>query len=438
MLDEVRRYIRREKLLTSGEPVRVAVSGGVDSMTLLHVLLELGHPCSVVHVDHGLRGEASDGDRLFVEAQCAARSIPFQAMQVRPADRADASGISTQMAARELRYQAFDRLYGAQPMPMALGHHADDAVETLFLHLLRGTGARGWSTIPARNGAFVRPLLCVDRARIAEYARVHAIPFREDASNQDPKYLRNRIRHTLLPLLEELRPGAQQAIARSVDVLGDLEHAARSWTDQQLELIRPDGDGRLRVPLDLLEASASPRLLLMAALRPYGFHPDVIDRIRDAVADRKVGALFHATGNSVTMERDALVIGPRNVVVADAWCIEANVDGSAGPFTWRFEVPGAGGTPTDRMEAVLDADRLGFPLMLRPWRPGDRMRPIGMGGSQLVSDLLTNAKVPAGERQDRYVLVSEGVVIWLAGHRIAEGVQVTSASERVFRIRLQK
>ncbi len=435
MLDEVRRYIRREQLLKPAEPVWVAVSGGVDSMSLLHVLVELGHPCSVLHVDHGLRGEASDGDRLFVEAQCAARRIPFRAMHVRPAERADGTGLSTQMAARELRYQAFDEVLREQPMPLALGHHADDAVETLLLHLLRGTGARGWSSIPARSGAFVRPLLAVDRAMIMAYAKEQAIPFREDASNQDPKYLRNRIRHELLPLLEEMRPGAQQPMARSVEVLGDLERAARAWTEHQLQRILPGTDGRLTLPFDLLEASATPRLLLLAATRPLGFHPDIIDRIRDAVADRSVGAVFHAPEHSVTVERNALVIGPRNIAVAEAGLVRMNEDGAAGLFTWRFEEGAERDVPVGMHEAVLDADRLVFPLRLRPWQPGDRMRPIGLGGSQLVSDLLTNAKVPAGERANRQVLESDGVIIWLAGLRIAEGAQANSTSHRVLRIR---
>jgi tRNA(Ile)-lysidine synthase len=386
-------------------------------------------------VDHGLRGEASDGDRLFVEAQCAARRIPFRAMHVRPADRADGSGLSTQMAARELRYQAFDEVLRERPMPMALGHHADDAIETLFLHLLRGTGVRGWSTIPARSGAFVRPLLAVDHVMIRAYAKAQAIPFREDASNQDPKYLRNRIRHELTPLLEELRPGAQQAIARSVEVLGDLERAARVWTEQQLRELQPGPDGRLIIPFDLLEGAAAPRLLLMAATRSMGFHPDIIDRIRDVVAERAVGAVFHAREHSVTLERNALVIGPRNISVADAGLVRMNEDGAAGQFTWRFEVEGDRELPAGMHEAVLDADRLAYPLLLRPWQAGDRMRPIGLGGSQLVSDLLTNAKVTAGERAGRHVLVSDGVIVWLAGLRIAEGAQATSTTRRVLRIR---
>jgi tRNA(Ile)-lysidine synthase len=438
MLDEVRRYNRREKLLAPGEPVMVAVSGGVDSMVLLHVLRELGHPCSVVHVDHGLRGEASDGDRLFVEAHCAKQAIAFRAMHVRPAERADTSGLSTQMAARELRYQAFDELLREAPMPMALGHHADDAIETLFLHLLRGTGARGWSTIPARSGAFVRPLLCVDRAAISAYAAEQAIPFREDASNQDPKYLRNRIRHELIPLLEAMRPGAQQAMARSVEVLGDVERAARESTEQQLQLLQPGTDGTLFLPFDLLERSAAPSLLLMAATRHLGLHPDILDRIRDAVAERSVGSVFLAARHRLTVERDTLVITTLTDVIPETWHVPPVADGSAGPFTWRFEEADGAAVPTHMHEVVLDADRLTFPLELRPWRAGDRMRPIGLGGSQLVSDLLTNAKVPSGQRANTHVLVSAGTIVWLAGHRIAEGAQASTSTRRLLRIRLLK
>src|SRR6185369_6852860 len=169
MRTEVERFIAREQLLAEREPVWVAVSGGVDSMVLLHLLRALGHPCSVVHVDHGLRGTESDGDRAFVEAYCTERKVPFRALRVDPVAEAEEQGGSVQMAARDLRYAGFNELLREGPHRMALGHHADDAVETLLLHLMRGTGVHGWAAIPAKAGAFVRPLLAVDRAAIQAY-----------------------------------------------------------------------------------------------------------------------------------------------------------------------------------------------------------------------------------------------------------------------------
>ena len=229
MLAEVERYIRRERMLEAEQPVLVAVSGGVDSMVLLHVLRALGHPCEVGHVDHGLRGAESDADRAFVEEHCRVNDIPFRVTKVDPKASAKGMEVSVQMAGRELRYAWFAELLKELGRPLAMGHHRDDATETLFINLLRGTGAHGWASIPPVSGNIVRPLLCVDRDAILTYAREDQVQFREDSSNADPKYLRNRIRHELLPLIEAMRPGAHKAIARSVDLLRETDGYCIGW-----------------------------------------------------------------------------------------------------------------------------------------------------------------------------------------------------------------
>ncbi|MBK6777710.1 MAG: tRNA lysidine(34) synthetase TilS [Flavobacteriales bacterium] len=222
MLAEVQRFVARESLLAPSEPVLVGVSGGVDSMVLLHVLRALEHTCTVVHVDHGLRGAESDADSAFVEAHCRERGIECVIERVDVRGKAG-EGQSIQMAARELRYAVFERvLTGKSARKMALAHHADDSVETLLMNLMRGTGVAGWRGIPPIAGRFVRPLLSVGRAAILEYASKYKVPFREDSSNTDPHYLRNRVRNELLPLMEQLRPGARNVLARDADDLRRL------------------------------------------------------------------------------------------------------------------------------------------------------------------------------------------------------------------------
>lgn len=434
MLQRTARFIRQELALQPSESVRVAVSGGVDSMVLLHVLRALGHHCPVAHVDHGLRGAGSDADREFVRAHCEREKIPFTTTRVDVKTRAARDGISTQMAARDLRYEWFRTLHAADGLPIALAHHADDAVETLLINLMRGTGTHGWAGIRPRSGPFVRPLLTASRAEILRYAREHGIAFREDASNMDPDYLRNRIRHEVLPLLEELRAGAGRAMNRSTTLLRQLEAVAMPIVEAEAATFLPDAEGRVTIPFNAIEASASPDLLLNALLRPRGFHPDVVEQVHNAMEERRTGALFLADGHRVNVDRNVLLLMPEDRVRPNLH-IDRNTPPPAGAgFTWVFAEPG-GAPPHHMNEVWLDADRLSFPLELRPWRTGDRLRPMGLSGSKLVSDILVDAKVPRTEKASVHVLTSAGEVVWVAGHRLAEGYRVQADTKAVLRVR---
>ncbi len=436
MLAEVRRFMRREAMPSANSPTWVAVSGGVDSMVLLHVLRELGHTCLVAHVDHGLRGAASDGDRQFVEDHAMRLGLPFRSVRVDV--MAAANGISVEMAARELRYGWFSELLFEGPDRLAMGHHRDDATETLLLNLLRGTGTHGWAGIQPvaaiLGGSIYRPLLCVGREEILAYARENNIPFREDASNAEPKYLRNRVRNELLPFLEELRPGSRMTLARATDRLREMTEAASRWTEEATAHLVPNEEGVMRIPVELLRKSSTPHLLLQHLLRDSGPHPDVIDQLIDAIHDGSTGAVFYMGDRRVTMGRDHVLID-RAVDGFPSFPINlAEESGAAGPFCWERCKSNALPKAFDPHTAWLDLAKLKEPLVLRPWKAGDRMRPAGLGGSKLVSDLLIDAKVPRNEKAGAYVLVSGETIIWLVGHRLAEGVSANEASAAVLRV----
>ncbi len=435
MLDKVRRAIRREGLLLPEQSVFVAVSGGVDSMVLLHVLHALRHPVSVAHVDHGLRGAESSADAAFVQEHCSDLGVPFRAVSKEGGCCRVASG------RRGIRPDGSPRISATRGStswaidhPVALAHHADDAVETLFINLLRGTGSKGWGAIPWKSGKCIRPLLGVHRDEILRYAQDHSIPFREDSSNASPKYLRNRIRQELIPLLEQLRPGSSRTMARSIRMLRELETSAEQRLESLLSGIPQANDGSKQVPFTLIEDSGTtPALVLHHLLRGRGSHPDTLERIHDAIIERNTGAVFSSGNCLVSVDRDHLHIGSaeteRPVYVID----DGEQQGTRGPLRWAF-MDGGGAKVHEHMnEALLDADRLSFPVVLRPWQAGDRMRPIGLGGSKLVSDILTDAKVPVERRSNSYVMLNGDEVVWLVGHRIAEGFQAGLDPGRVLR-----
>ncbi|HMC96420.1 MAG TPA: tRNA lysidine(34) synthetase TilS, partial [Flavobacteriales bacterium] len=297
----------------------------------------------------------------------------------------------------------------------------------------RGMGLHGWETIPPRSGPFIRPLLGEGREEIAAYAGRHGIPHREDASNADPKYLRNRVRHELLPLLESWRPGTRRTLGRSVELLRELDVIAHRCTVEAMIGIAPGKDGSIRIPFQRITGSGAPHLVLYHALRDVHLHPDRFEDILHAIAGRSVGASFPAGDHVVYVDRDHLVIAERqgdpaswsfeapHEVPADAplrimRCLPADIDLGQGPSV-----------------AWLDGEALRSPLELRRWRNGDRMRPVGLGGSKLVSDILVDGKVSLDRKAFCHVLVSDATIVWLCGHRIAEGFQAKPTSRSVWR-----
>ncbi len=431
MLERVRDTILAHGLLRHGEPVWVAVSGGVDSMVLLHVLRSMGHPCHVAHVDHGLRGAESDADRAFVQAHCIRLGVPFVVHRVDVKGRVSTTGESTQMAARELRLAWLKQRALADPHLVATAHHADDVIETFLIGLLQGMGAKGWGGIPVRSGAFIRPLIDVPRAEILAYARAHDITWREDASNASDAYLRNRVRHELLPLMETLRPGARKAMGRNMRLFGELGALAAEHGANATEDLRPEADGTLRIPFDRF-AGTAPRLSLHHVLRGLGFHPDRADDMLKAMRMGHTGAWFPSDTADVFVDREQLVIAPRaaqerqwNIPSADAVPADA-------PLRIRI-VPAADIDPAQGPgTAWLDADRVTFPLVLRPWRAGDRLQ-LGGGGTKLVSDILIDAKVPRDRKRNVHVLSDAQRVLWLCGWRIDGGSKACGTSHRILR-----
>ncbi|MFN3597170.1 MAG: tRNA lysidine(34) synthetase TilS [Rubricoccaceae bacterium] len=411
--------------LASGTPLLAAVSGGLDSVALAHTLAALGWPATLAHVHHHLRGEAADADAAFVEALAARLGCPF--VRLDAPLRGDGN---RQDEARRLRYAALAEAAAARGLAaVATAHTASDQAETLLLHLVRGTGAQGLAGMPparvlAPGVALVRPLLGLGRSALAEAARAEGWDWREDASNASAAYRRNRLRHDVLPLLEaEGGPGVAERIARAAEAVRGLLAA--------LEASSPDADAA-RLPLADVEGlpPAARRARLAAALAAQGLARRRADVARlEALLDAQPGRRAVLAGAVVWREREGLrfVLGPPG----------ARLPGDA---RWPVAVPGRTDTPAGVLEAelleaapdagrdprvvVVDAAALARPLVLRPWRDGDRVRPLGAPGSRLVSDVLTDARVPSSVRRDVPVLEAGGAILWLVGVRLAEAARL--------------
>jgi len=387
-------------------------------MVLMHLLHALGHPMQVMHVDHGLRGTESDADRELVERTAASLGIPCRVERVDVAAQQLEEGGSLQMAARSARYGAFHRAIAQGPNMLAMAHHADDAVETLLMSLLRGMGSAGWTGIPVRSGAFVRPLLGCTREAIEAYASEHGIPFRVDTSNSDATYLRSRVRHELLPLMEDLRPGARRVLHRNARLARELHALAQERLMELGPMVHNNADGSAELRIDAVEASVAPLLLLMRFAAPARLHPDVLEDILRAIQERHIGARFPGLTHDVSVDREVILLSPHQHSLPGQWIIPLH---PPWPQDAPFLIEEAGTEELHKDQApnvlLLDASAVVGQLRLRPWRAGDRLAPTGMVGTKLVSDLLVDARVPLHRKGFVRVLEDERGILWCCGYR---------------------
>ena len=457
MLDKIRAFIAANGLFQPGDRVGVAVSGGVDSICLLHALMslpELALELTVCHLDHGLRPE-SPRDAKFVREVCARRGLPCLSARLEVRAFARSSHLSLEMAARELRYTELRRMAGENGLArVALGHHRDDQAETVLLRILRGTGLEGLAGMAAirEDGLFVRPLLGVGRAEILVYAGDNGLNWVEDATNRETGILRNRVRHVLLPALRaEYNPGIDRALLS----LSALAREAGSYFGRDLDAawpelrVQPARGGVIFSPTGL--AGLSPPLARLALRRLLALAGGDPGRLSSA-ATRRIWEFTQGAGGprlsvpggfTLTRRNRHLFLGrvrpaaplpPRPLPVPG----EAGLpDGRLVTAAWWL------GNPPDwsgvsRKEAFLDGEALSMPLAVRSRRPGDRFRPLGLGGAKKIKEALIEAKVPREEREAVPIVTdSRDRVVWVAGLRLDERFRITGATRRILRLSLE-
>jgi len=461
VLEQVKRTLTENKLVSPGQKIAVAVSGGPDSLCLLHVLhrlsAELGITLHILHVNHGLRPEAK-AEETYLKKWALRLGLPLTVCRINvPAMRRKLGG-STQAVARLGRYRALlaaARRAGASAL--ATAHHLDDRVETLLLRLLAGSGTDGLKGIPLRRTApggleIIRPFYQVTRSEIEAYCRRHRLSPLTDPTNSDPHYLRNRIRLKLLPFLEaEFGRHIRRTLARTADILAGENELLKQLTDSVYQqLAGGNREEGILLELPLLAAQPEPlqaRLLRRAlweagAVRVTAAH---IRQITAVMQSSSPSAHCTVSGNiQVCREYNRLRLGGRPPVVQAAgqtvtlpvpgrvylpWCGEWLQAEFVLPETGPFP-------PATAREAYLAADKLSFPLQVRTRRAGDRVRLFGRPGSRKLKDILMDAKIPRSKRETIPLVLSKEGIIWVPGIDIAECGRITSETERILRLSL--
>ena len=459
MIDQFKAYINRCNLLAEGEKVILALSGGVDSMVLADLLLKSKVEFVAAHCNFHLRGEESDGDEKFVRGYAERNGIQCFVKHFETEKYAAEQGVSIEMAARDLRYNWFEQLRQQLGYDkIAVAHHADDQAETFFINLLRGAGLRGLKGMQPQNGAIIRPLLWASREQIHQYAVENQILWREDHTNAESIYLRNKIRNQLLPIFDELHPEARQGLYKSLEHLSAENELYRELLKEKLSQIVEEQDAvsviarrndeaiqinkSFHVSLDCFAALAMTQReqLLFEWLRQYGFNTDQCRFIYEAM-QTGIGNKYCSPTHQLVIGRNELQLSEIKSVSDEEIQIEIGEEEIISPIHLRFsQFEKSADFIIDKSPdvALLDADRIQFPLTLRHWRHGDRFYPLGMKGSKLLSDFFVDQKFTEAQKQSVFLLVSaENEILWVVGHRIDDRFKITNATKSIFVCRLE-
>ena len=432
VINKVADFIAKHQLLSHDGIHVVALSGGADSVALLRILCDLGYRVEAAHCNFHLRGEESDRDELFVKNLCQKHGIALHLIHFDTVEYANLHQVSIEMAARDLRYGYFRQLHNdIDAETVCVAHHRDDAVETLMMNLLRGSGIHGLTGIRPRNDFIVRPLLGVSRQEIEDYLRSIGQDYVTDSTNLHPDVLRNKVRLQLLPLLEQMNPGAVSNIARSAYYLSEAEKVYNA------EIARIP----LRATLSFaaLKDHPSPLCLLHEWLSPLGFNRTQMEQILSNMYSGS-GREFSSATHTLVIDRKEIVVEPFSGPMKPLVIPETGNYRIDETVKIRIEEVGVEeGISRDPAVATLDASVVRFPLTLRTVEPGDSFQPCGMEGHKLVSDYLTDCKLNLlAKRRQRVLVDATGAIIWLVGLRTDHRYRVTSSTRMILRVSFRR
>ncbi len=460
LVDKVRKTIDRYRLLERGDRVIVGVSAGVDSMVLLHILNSLRPDFSlsliIAHLNHGLRPVESEIEAALVREESLRLGLPFEYRQFDVKAFQESGGFSPQDAARRVRFQFFHDLcdkYGGGKI--ALGHHADDQVETILLRLMRGSGLKGLKgMLPMRQKRVIRPLLEVWREEIERFARENAIAFLTDSSNKKQDYLRNRLRLNLIPLIEkDYQSGFRQTLLRTSALLREENDFIEQETGKAYQKIAHKKRGEVVFGFSAYQS----------------LHPAIQWRVLQKILEEMEAGLSRVESgwSDVNLVYRRLLEARASFVLelSHGLCLEKRYDTvllrrgkpkTILPFEVELHIPGRtylkeierevvveerdwDGSETvheSSNTALLDYEKVRLPLKLRNFRPGDWFHPLGAKGTQKLKEFFIDHKIPKMERASIPLLVSGEMIVWVGGHRIDERFKVTPHTRRLLRVEL--
>ncbi|KQS41594.1 tRNA lysidine(34) synthetase TilS [Pedobacter sp. Leaf194] len=432
-LSDFQKYIAEQALFKKGSRILLAVSGGKDSILMLHLFKAYEIDIGVAHCNFNLRADEAQRDEHFVKTLTQSLNLPFYVTHFDTKKYAAENKISTQMAARALRYNWFEEIRQQNGYDfIALAQHQNDSIETVLLNLVRGTGISGMHGILPKRDKLIRPLLFLNREEINQIVANNNIDFVEDSSNLSANYTRNKLRLEVIPHLKAINPNLERTFEQNVERFAEIEIFLKSQVEKiAAELISTKPDG-VYISLNQIKLLEPQKLLLFELLKPYNFIESVIEEIINAV-DKQSGIKFYSSSHQATIDRENLIVSkiesglqrhkvihPKDLTFKFAnynFCFSFSND-------LKFEA--------NTSKIFVDEAALQFPLIMRNWEHGDKFIPLGMKGFKKISDFFIDEKVPLHLKSNIPILVNgNGEIIWIAGMRQDNRYKLTQATKKV-------
>lgn len=432
-------HVEKEHLFAPTDTVLLAVSGGVDSVVMADLFAKAGYPFGIAHCNFHLRGDDSNSDEAFVRALAQKYQVPFHCTEFDTTAFAKEHKLSIEEAARNLRYDFFEEIRQEHGYRyIATAHHLNDSIETFFINLIRGTGITGLHGILPKNGNIVRPLLPFTRQQIADYTTESSLHYHNDYTNNETVFLRNKIRHQLVPLLKEMSPQIEQTMMRNISNIADAEQIFHnSIAEKRVQLFEYKGD-EIRIPKEGIRQLTPCNTYMFELLRPFGFNATTINDLLSAMDS--TGRQFHSTTHTLITDRNYIIIKPVEAVTSPTeTSIPYGTTSISQPINLLFNtLPSAeiADLHTDSDTIIVDSEKLKYPLLLRKWQPNDRFRPFGMKGSRKLSDFFKDNHLTLFEKEEKWLLCNaDGKIIWVVCMRMDDTFKISDTTTKATTIK---
>jgi tRNA(Ile)-lysidine synthase len=436
MIKKLENHLGHNFQFLNGKKLLLATSGGLDSMVMAHLFRKLNYEIAIAHCNFQLRGIESFEDQNFVQEYANANTIPLFVTQFDTKAFAGDYKLSTQVAARELRYNWFYELLEKENYDYILtAHHADDNLETFLINLSRGTGLEGLTGIPEKNENVIRPLLLFSRQEIENYAKENNLKWREDSSNASDKYLRNKIRHDLVPMLKELNPNFITSFQKTQTYLQEAQDMVEDASIMVYQQVAKQEGDDIHFDLNQLKKLPNYKSYLYQWLNEFGFSAweDIY-----ALVESQSGKQVFSLEFRLIKDRDSLILSPINLInEKQEFLIEENQQEVKIPLNLSFSKVDDISLVSNKTIFVA-ADKLQFPLVLRHWNDGDVFQPFGMEGkSKKVSKLFKDEKLSLIEKENTWILCSNNEIVWVIGIRQDERFRIENNTKNILKIQLE-
>jgi len=434
MLQKLQNHLNTNLPFLTGKKLLLAVSGGLDSMVLAHLFQELQYSVAMAHCNFQLRELESFEDQKFVESFADTEEIPIYSILFDTKSYANDHKLSTQVAARELRYNWFYELLENEGYDYLLtAHHADDNLETFLINLSRGTGLDGLTGIPQQNEQIIRPLLVFSRAEIENYAKGNKIKWREDSSNASDKYLRNKIRHHVVPILKELNPTFLDSFQKTQTYLQDAQVLVEDATELVFQQVVEEKEDGIYIAIHKLLQLDNYKSYLYQWLKEFGFTAweDIYDLVHSQSGKYVVSEEFR-----LVKDREFLILSSKEVLENEVFYIQENEKHLQFPI--KLQLSDVSHIENPSSECIfVDKEKLKFPLIIRKWQEGDYFYPSGMSGKKKVSKYFKDEKFSLIDKEMTWLLCSDNQIVWIVNHRADQRFLATTNTQNIIKIELQ-